>query len=88
MAQYYILSKQSDIDAVFENLSSMLPSETVTVVMVKDNSEIMPSKYICITTELLSDAGLIHMVKQITDVFCKDKKLRFVKELEGHTPLV
>ena len=88
MAQYYILAKQTDIDAVFENLASMLPSETVTVVMVKDNSDIMPAKYISITTELLSDTGLIHMVKQITDVYCNDKKLRFVKELEGRTPLV
>jgi hypothetical protein len=88
MAQYYIMSKQSDIDVFYENLSVMLPSDTVTVSMKRDDSDIMPAKYICIQTDLLSDAGLVHMVKQITNVYCKDKKFRIVKELEGRIPLV
>lgn len=88
MAQYYILSNQCNVDAIYEQLSVMLPPDTVTVTLVNDNSGILPAKYICITTELLSDTGLVHMVKQITNVYCNDKKIRFVKELEGRTPLV
>lgn len=88
MSRYYILSKHSDVDAIFENLSSMLPPETVTVVRVNDDSEIMPAKYIRIHTELLSDAGVLHMVKQITDMYCNDKKIKIVKELEGRLPIV
>ena len=88
MSQYYILTKQINIDDVFENLSVMLPSDTVTVTMVKDYSEIMPAKYIRIHTQLLSDAGLTHMVKQITDVYCKDKNIKILKEVEGRVPLV
>lgn len=88
MGQYYILSKQCDIDAIYENLVSMLPPDTVTVAMVNDNSDIMPPKYIRIHTDFLSDAGLIDMVQKITMVYCKDKKLRIVKDLEGRIPLV
>jgi hypothetical protein len=66
----------------------MLPSDTVSVSMKRDDSGIMPAKYICIHTELLSDAGLVHMVKQITNVYCKDMKFKIVKELEGRTTLV
>jgi hypothetical protein len=87
MAQYYILSKQSDVDTLYENLSSMLPPDTVTVSMVNDKSEIMPAKYIRIRTALLSDAGLIDMVKTVTDVFCKDRKIKIIKDLEGRIPL-
>jgi hypothetical protein len=88
MAQYYILSKQSDVDVLYENLSVMLPPETVTVRKITDKSEIMPAKYISINTDLLSDAGLIDMVKKVTDVFCNGRKIKVVKELEGRVPLV
>jgi hypothetical protein len=88
MAQYYILSKQSDVDALYENLSQFLCPQTVTVRKITDNSEIMPSKYISINTELLSDAGLLNAIKQITDVYCNGRKIKVVKELEGHVPLV
>jgi hypothetical protein len=88
MGQYYILSKESDVDALYENLSTMVCPETVTVRLITDNSDIMPAKYIYINTNLLSDAGLINMVKQITDVFCNGRKIKVVKELEGRVPLV
>lgn len=88
MAQYYILSKQCNVDAIYENLSVMLPPDTVTVTVRNDNSEIMPAKYVCIHTELLSDAGLIDMVKKITDMYCNGMKIKIVKELEGRIPLV
>lgn len=88
MAQYYILSKQCDVDAIYENLVTMLPPDTVTVTLVNDKSGIMPARYVRIYTELLSDAGLVDMVKKITDVYCATRLIKFVKELERYTPLV
>jgi len=88
MAQYYILSKESDVDALYEHLSLMLPPDAVTVAMVTDKSEIMPAKYIRIQTETFSDVGLMHTVHQITEVYCKGKKYKVVKDVEGRVPLV
>lgn len=88
MGQYNILTKQCNVDTMYERLSVMLPSDTVTVSIVTDKTEIMPAKYIRISTELLSDAGLIDMVKKITNVYCNGKQIKIVKELEGRTPLV
>lgn len=88
MSYYYIVTKQNDFDMFYENLSVMLPPDTVSVSHRLDNNDIMPAKYICLYTELLSDAGMLHMVKQITDVYCKDKKFKIVKELEGRNALV
>lgn len=76
------------MDVLYEHLSLMLPPDAVTVAMVTDKSEIMPTKYIRIHTETLSDVGLMHMVHQITNVYCNGKKYKVVKDLEGRVPLV
>lgn len=88
MAQYYILSKQCDVDVFYEHLSLMLPPDAVTVSLVTDKSEIMPAKYIRINTETFSDVGLDHMIHEITKVYCNGKKYKIVKEVEGRIPLV
>lgn len=88
MAQYYILSKESDVDALYEHLSLMLPPDAVTVSLVTDMSDIMPAKYIRINTETLSDVGLMHMIYDITKVYCNGKKYKVVKDVEGRIPLI
>lgn len=85
MTNYYIFAKESDIDAIIEDLSHM-PSDTITSVVVKDNSGVMPTRYIRVHTELLTDAGLVDMIKKTTAVF--SKKVRIMKELQSVVTLI
>jgi hypothetical protein len=82
MTQYYIFAKDADIDGLFAELSQV-PS--VTSIIVRDNSGIMPARYVRVSTEMLTDVGLIHRLKN-TAVF--QRKIKIMKELESYMPLV
>ena len=85
MTQYYIFAQEAVIDTIVDELSG-LPAETITYVVVKDNSGVMPPRYIRVSTDVLTDVGLVEMIKQKTLVF--NQKIRIVKELQSRIPLV
>ena len=82
---FYLLAKQEDIMGVFEELSH-LPSDTFTSIMVKDNSGIMPAQYVRLSTELLTDVGLVDVLKKTTTIFAKGVKI--LKDLHESSTLI
>lgn len=85
MLHYYVLAKEDAIDDIFQDLSS-LPSSMLTSIIVRDNSGIMPSRYIRVSTEVLTDAGVVDTIKKNTQVFRHNIKM--LKTLEAKVVLV
>lgn len=85
MSIYYIFAKEEYIDEVFNELSQ-LHTSVCTSIMVVDNRGIMPSKYIRVLTDVLTDVGLVDMIKKNTHIVSKNIKI--LKELQSRMPLV
>lgn len=85
MTNYYVFAKDDDIDEVFDELCK-LPTSTVSSILVRDNSGIMPARYVRVFTEFLTDVGLVNMINENTDAFSKEIKV--VKELQSRVTLV
>lgn len=85
MTKYYIFTAVDDFETVFEELSH-LPSESFVSIVVKDNGGILPSKYIQMSTEMFTDAGLVDFLKRNTSLITR--RVKILKELQATTPLI